>query len=361
MDSTSNNDTALRCLKDTFSRNKCLLAKGKLFHVRCCAHILNLIVHNGINEIKYIVVRVRESIEFINKTDGRRLLFAEIVQQLQLPGKVLIYNCKTRWNSTYEMLACALKFQEVFPRFRDREPDFDFYPATKDWEKVKKVCDILQVFWTATHIISSSDYPTANLYLNEICRIKILLDSKTNDKDDFVRSIVGRMKQKFDKYCDECNLLMAIAAILDPRCKIRVINYCFPLIYPPHKVQVNINKVRQALYDLYDEYAEMHLSSSSGSSSSSSSQLQTGNDLANKSSGSSSSSVTHLLGMSEFLSHIATMKSVQILKNKLDIYFEDGLLIAIEDSNVDIMNLDALKWWKDTKNTRFCIECLLIF
>ena len=115
---------------------------------------------------------------------------------------------------------------------------------------------------------------------------------------------------------------MAIAAILDPMCKMRVINYCFPLIYPPHKVQVNISKVRQILYDMYDEYVEMHVSSSSGCS---------------------SSSVTHLLGMSQFLSHITTIESVQAPKNNLDNYFENGLLTGIEDSNMDTVNLDVLK------------------
>ena len=53
------------------------------------------------------------SVEFINKTDGKCLQFIEIVHQPQLPKKVLIYDCKTRWNSTYEMLAYPLKFQEV--------------------------------------------------------------------------------------------------------------------------------------------------------------------------------------------------------------------------------------------------------
>ncbi|XP_071933869.1 zinc finger BED domain-containing protein RICESLEEPER 2-like [Coffea arabica] len=304
VDNASNNDSALRCLKDTFSRNKCLLAKGKLFHVRCCAHILNLMVQDGLSQIKEIVGTIRDSVEFINKTDGRRLQFAEIVRQLQLPEKILIYDCKTRWNSTYEMLTCALEFQDVFP----------------------------------------SDYPTANLYLNEVCRIKVLLDSKVDDEDDFVRSMVQKMKLKFDKYWGECNLLMSIAAILDPRCKMRVINYCFPLLYPPHEVQSNIGKVRQALYDLYDEYVEIHVSGQSGSSS----QLLVGNDHPIKSSSSASSSVSHVSGMSEFLTHIATVESVQPIKNELDTYFEDGLLTAADDSTVDIVNLDALKWWKDT-------------
>ncbi|XP_027152719.1 zinc finger BED domain-containing protein RICESLEEPER 2-like [Coffea eugenioides] len=302
VDNASNNDSALRCLKDTFSRNKCLLAKGKLFHVRCCAHILNLMVQDGFSQIKEIVDTIRDSVEFINKTYGRYLQFAEIVHQLQLPEKMLIYDCKTRWNSTYEMLTCVLKFQDVFPRYRDREPNYDFCPTTEDWKKVSKVCNILKAFWTATHVISGSDYPTANLYLNEVCWIKVLLDSKADDENSFVRSMVQKMKLKFDKYWGEYNLLISIAAILDPRYKMRVINYCFPLLYPPHEVQSNIGKVQQALYDLYDKYVEIHVSSQSGSSS----QLLIGNDHPTKSSSSASSSVSHVSGMS----WIPTLKMV---------------------------------------------------
>ncbi|GER44018.1 BED zinc finger [Striga asiatica] len=96
VDNASNNGTALRALKDIFSKNKFLLAKGKLFHVRCCAHIINLMVQDGIGELKDIVDVIRSKVDFINKTDGRRLLFAQIFQQLHLPEKVLIYDCKTR-------------------------------------------------------------------------------------------------------------------------------------------------------------------------------------------------------------------------------------------------------------------------
>ena len=72
------------------------------------------------------------------------------------------------------------------------------------------------------------------------------------------------------------------------------------------------------------------------------------NEPGSKSSNSSSSTMTHVTGMCEFLSHIATVEPVQPEKNELDIYFEDGLLSAMEKSSLDIVNLDALKWWKST-------------
>ncbi|KAL3517827.1 hypothetical protein ACH5RR_020416 [Cinchona calisaya] len=133
VDNASNNDVAIRLLKDTFSMSKNLVCAGKLFHVRCCTHILNLMVQDGLSQIVDISDNIRESVEFVNRSDGRLLLFADIVQQLRLPGRKLIYDCRTRWNSTFEMLSCAIKFKEVFPRFRDREPHYDCCPSEEDW------------------------------------------------------------------------------------------------------------------------------------------------------------------------------------------------------------------------------------
>ncbi|XP_071916286.1 zinc finger BED domain-containing protein RICESLEEPER 2-like [Coffea arabica] len=264
VDNASNNDVAVRLLKDDFGRCKKLLGGGKLFHVRCCAHILNLMVQDGLKDIVDICENIRDSVDFVNKSDGRSLLFAEIAQHLQIPGKKLLHDCRTRWNSTYEMLNCAIKYKEVFPRFQVREPLYESCPSSEDWEKVEKVCTILEKFYTATHIISGSEYPTSNLFLPEILKVKKLLDARVNDEDDFVRGMITRMKLKFDKYWKECNLLMSIAAILDPRQKMRAIEFAFPKMYSTYEAQQNITYVRKAIFELYDEYVAMATSGSAG-------------------------------------------------------------------------------------------------
>ncbi|XWS48392.1 hypothetical protein CRYUN_Cryun13aG0072500 [Craigia yunnanensis] len=96
IDNASSNDVAIRILKDTFSRNKILFCGGKLFHVRCCAHILNLIVQDGLAGIKDIIKYVHESVRFINQNEARLNSFSDILQQLQLPNRKLILDCKTR-------------------------------------------------------------------------------------------------------------------------------------------------------------------------------------------------------------------------------------------------------------------------
>lgn len=118
----SNNDVAINVAIDTFSRNDLLPLGGMLFHVRCTAHILNLIVQDGIKEIEGIVLKVRKSVRLISQSEARLIKFSQIVHQLGLPSKRLIIDCATRWNSTYEMLLLALKVKHAFPIFKQMEP-----------------------------------------------------------------------------------------------------------------------------------------------------------------------------------------------------------------------------------------------
>ncbi|KAK4391457.1 hypothetical protein Sango_1923500 [Sesamum angolense] len=90
------------------------------------------------------------------------------------------------------MLVVAIKFKDIFPRFADREPNYDICLSAEDWTKVEKVCSVLELFWIATHIISGSDYPTCSLFFNEVSRVKVLSDKKTLENDVFIWDMVAR-------------------------------------------------------------------------------------------------------------------------------------------------------------------------
>ena len=65
------------------------------------------------------------------------------------------------------------------------ESHYDCCPSPKDWEKTEKVCDVLEKFWTAVHIMFGSDYPMSNFFLREVEEIKKILDTPFNNEDDF--------------------------------------------------------------------------------------------------------------------------------------------------------------------------------
>jgi hypothetical protein len=129
------------------------------------------------------------------------------------------------------MLFAALEFREVFPKYEHRDQIFHWVPTVEDWVKVENVCHVLKVFNEVTKIISWSNYPTLNFFLHKVWRIRDVLDKKCRYENIYIRTMAQKMNLKFEKYWGKCNLLMAVGAILDPRFKMKLVQFCFPKIY----------------------------------------------------------------------------------------------------------------------------------
>nr|KAJ0208083.1 hypothetical protein LSAT_V11C500248680 [Lactuca sativa] len=95
------------------------------------------------------------------------------------------------------MLSATFKFKDVFQRFAEYELHFHHLPNDEDWAHVESICEILKV---CINVISRSDYPTSNLYLIEVFRVNETLDKCALSKNDFIWTMVTKMKDKFEKY-----------------------------------------------------------------------------------------------------------------------------------------------------------------
>ena len=84
-----------------------MLVEGRLFHVRCCAHIKNLLVQSGLAKIKNIIDDVRQGIKCIVAAEVMMNVFIKIAKRLDLPCKKLILDVPLRWNNTYMILDTA--------------------------------------------------------------------------------------------------------------------------------------------------------------------------------------------------------------------------------------------------------------
>ncbi|GFZ15577.1 hypothetical protein Acr_24g0017670 [Actinidia rufa] len=154
--------------------------------------------------------------------------------------------------------------------------------------------------------------------------MKEILDAKSVDENDYIRAMALKMKKKFDKYWGECNLLMAIGAVLDPRCKMMVIEFCFPEIYHTEaEANKNIDMVREDLYELYYEYVSVHTSVNSEGSS----QLKTRETCSSSTLSNEKFIVT---GRSKFESFVRKANTIQPMKSDLDIYLEESVYICNE-------------------------------
>ncbi|XP_042962435.1 zinc finger BED domain-containing protein RICESLEEPER 1-like [Carya illinoinensis] len=265
--------------------------------------------------------------------------FSYDMKKLQLPSKKLFLDVPIRWNSTYLMLAIALEFREVFPRYGDRDQGFNYVPSVKDWTKVENVCQILAVFNEVTNIISGIKYPTTNLFLPEVWRIKEVLNKKSLDQNDCIQAMVVKMNTKFDKYWEECNLLMAVATVLDPRFKMMLVQLCFLVIYSEPEATRNIDTILRILYELYDEYAEDYNLANVELSG-----HENARDIGSSCSGSINIVRKNVMsGKSMFESFVRRNDTIHPVKPDLDVYLEEGVYICSEDLD---SRCDALEWWK---------------
>ncbi|XP_031256643.1 zinc finger BED domain-containing protein RICESLEEPER 1-like [Pistacia vera] len=296
-------------------------------------------IHDIVPHQEQVVV---EPIVQIQENENLEQVIANYDLELhQLDIKAAFLNCDLEDEEAAVKISSRTPFEKGWSRTQDSSEAqaqprgiYSNSPNLEDWDKVEKVCQILKVFSDATNINSGSDYPTSNKFLAEVCRVKILLDRHANDKDDFVRSMVRLMKANFDKYWGECNLLMAITAVLDTRCKMRVIEGAFPKIFGPQESRTHVVRVQEALYELYGEcVADMQSSIAQRSADvevsggPSSSGVFTGDDSS---------------GWSVLLSLVETTDTVASEKSDLDCYLDEGSYKCQEAHDA----FDALAWWK---------------
>ena len=67
-----------------------------------------------------------------------------------------------------------------------------------------------------------------------------------------------KIQRKFDKHWGDCNMLISIAVVLDPRNKMTLIDFTFCVIYFEEDALFEISIVHDSLYELYKEYEEDH-------------------------------------------------------------------------------------------------------
>jgi hypothetical protein len=146
---TSNEDLTrtMTAIEGKLPLSSCML-HGKLVHMRCACHILNLIVKDGMSVMELGMDSIRESVAFWSATPKRHEKFEKMV--IQMKGKYekrIALDCKTRWNSTYVMLSTALLYQDVFERLAARAPSA---PTPEDWKFAKELCEKLKMFYDVT-------------------------------------------------------------------------------------------------------------------------------------------------------------------------------------------------------------------
>ncbi|XP_035832826.1 zinc finger BED domain-containing protein RICESLEEPER 2-like [Helianthus annuus] len=332
LDNASSNDRAASILKNTFQGKGKLHFEGMFFHVRCCAHILNLVVQDGLGTIDCCLVKIREGVKYVRKSPGRLLKFGEIAITLGIPTRrSLCIDVKTRWNSTHRMLESAMHYKLAYQGYALRDSNFEWSLTDDEWNRAQKVCKVLEVFLDATNLFSGTSYPTTNLFLVEIFKVKKEISSCYISNDGFLKKMSEPMFEKFEKYWGEIGVLMAIASILDPRFKKVSISWTFGKLYPSNEVDDRVEDVINRLQSLYVKYSTaFHMARASK------------NNMMSTSSG--ATDVRDRIE-DDFYAFLKSRPVENTQKSEVEVYLDEPNYIVLENKEFDV-----LSWWSQNSS-----------
>ncbi|XP_025652376.1 zinc finger BED domain-containing protein RICESLEEPER 2-like [Arachis hypogaea] len=256
LDNASSNDTCVEHLKSTLDVHGSLLCDGEFFHVRCSAHILNLIVQDGMKICGDAVHKIRDSIKYLRKYESQMVKFKECFEDIEglEYTTALCLDVPTRWNSLYAMLASAILYKKAFKMYKVKDAGFrEYCPSSNKWRRTEKICDFLLPFYETTKLMFGTSYPTSNLYFLQVWQIQLILMNSLKNDEVLIRNMGEKMMIKFKKYWEKYSVVLAFEAVLDPRFKLNTLVHCYNEI-DPISAKDKVEHVKSKLYKLFEVY-----------------------------------------------------------------------------------------------------------
>lgn len=343
LDNASNNTNACEELIKYHKHE--LLLEGQHLHVRCCAHILNILVQDGMKVIHEAIDMIRELLKYIDSSPSRLQDFNTITSGMGLCAKKGIsVDTPTRWNSTWKMLVDALTYKSVLTCYANRKMIES--PSEEEWEKAKAICEFLKAFEELTLIVSAHRKPTSHKFLPVVLSIRHALKDPGWQTSDVLKELATVMQTKLDKYWDpeekenadpnrrrkskgiEFNHALVITTFLDPRRKEDYLDFFYCRLSTNEEqitkqVEIALEWVRKYV----KEYELLATISTAHSTPSSQGNTTIGSPIAGK-----------RKLEEEFAQHKSRRRS-RVHKSELDAYLEEASEKAGDD-------FDVLGWWK---------------
>lgn len=354
VDNASSNDVAVGYIKRRMANFNGVVMDGNFLHMRCCAHILNLIVNEGIKENDSSIVSVRTAVRFVRSSPQRLAKFKELAECSKIECKKLLsLDVPTRWNSTYLMLDVAEKYESVFEKLEFEDSSYVAFfgkicpPTFKDWENVRAFVTFLKIFYVATQVFSSSLHVNIHTAFHQLFDIHEEIRKSVMNLNTVLGSMSMEMKVKYDKYWGcfvTVNPLLYFGVVLDPRYKLKYLTWSFQTMYGSDG---GVTIIKNRLFELYNWYKSEH---------------EEGNTSAQPSHGSNegvsgakafvlAETASQLARTNAFLQHLREQDELD-KKNELETYFSEANVIGDD-------KFDILVWWKNN-SSRFPILSILV-
>ncbi|GFY80894.1 BED zinc finger and hAT dimerization domain-containing protein DAYSLEEPER [Actinidia rufa] len=312
-----------------------LMLNGQLLVGNCLACTLSSIAEEALMAAKGTVSKIRDSVKYVTTSESHEEKFLELKQRLQVPStKSLSLDNLAQWNTTYEMLLAASELKEVFSCLDTSDPDYKEALSMEVWKQVDTLITYLKLLFDTATVLTTPVVQTTNTFFHEAWKIQLELSRAVASEDPFVSSLTKLMQQKFDKYWRNCCLVLAIAVVMDPRFKMKLVEFSFSKIYGDDGVTY-VKIIDEGIHELFHEYGALPVPP-----------IPSFMDKENGVKPEDDHGGTFLsnddLGLTDFDMYIMEATSQQS-RSELDQYLEESLLPRVHE-------FDVLGWWKLNKN-----------
>ncbi|KAL6845038.1 hypothetical protein ACP4OV_025211 [Aristida adscensionis] len=345
LDNASNNTSACDELISNYKQD--LLFEGEHLQVRCCAHILNLLVQDGMKIIHASINKIRELLKCIDSSPSRIQAFNEIANMMGLaPKSGISLDIPNRWNSTYDMLTEALTYRSVLSSYANQF--LENCPTEEEWDRADGICKFLKAFEELTRVVSADRKPTAHKFLHVLLCIRKALKNPGWQTSEVLKELAAAMCVKFDKYWEpnehctepnpkkkrkkdiEINLALIIATVLDPRRKGDYLDFYYEKVSTrDDQIDTRVQHVLEWMRKYFAEYEQLvnRIGSTQTSHPSQSSSTVAGSPIVGRKE------------LDEEFEQYKSRRKGRAAKSELDTYLD-------EESEKDTGDFDVLAWWK---------------
>ncbi|XP_058774100.1 zinc finger BED domain-containing protein DAYSLEEPER-like [Vicia villosa] len=253
-DKLFSNEALMESMRDLLSLKNPVILNGQLLRQSCYARVLSCLALDSLWAMQETIAKVRKSVQYVKSSQSLEERFLKLKQQLQVPCKMnLLVDDKNKWDTVYHMLVAACGLKEVFSCFDIYDhPDDTMLLSIDEWKQVENLCACLKLLYDAAKTLTIQSYSTANLFFPEVSKLKVQLTEAS--QDPYCCSLIISLQEKFDVYWRESCFILAIAAAMDPRYKMKLVESTFAKIFGEN-AEPWIRTVENSLQELFLEYS----------------------------------------------------------------------------------------------------------
>ena len=195
-----------------------------IFNMPCIGHTLQLSVLKSfdVDQVSRALARLRMIAGHFHRSPKASAKLREKQQQLGLPTHKILNDCVTRWGSTFAMLKRFIEQQQaICAVFLENRDSRQFMPSDAELSAVEELVSVLDVFNSATEIVSGEKYPTLGIVAPLLHKLLSHTLAETESDKRLTKRIKMAIREDLmSRYQDDVvKTKLSVTTYLDPRFK----------------------------------------------------------------------------------------------------------------------------------------------